>query len=385
MIRPRGAVRGGRDDEVQSHPSAEDIGLQLQGAREARGLDLLAVHDRLSRPITQIEALERGDLTRLQDRLAATSTLRRYATLLGLDGEELTKAFGQAWSAATETGAFHAGDGTGVVGRPARHWRPSRPARPPRPAAPAGRTGRPPHEPAPADTAEHLRAFTQTGEVPRFGVATRSPGGNGAGPPTGTFPVVPRHDLRSSRRALARARRRLRAPLPLRALTWLAAVCILLVAAGWAIRTWHPEWLVRAHILRTGRPGASGAAASGAAPTVPAPAPTPPRATAHGKAALQPTSSDQTSAAFTVATKNFTVSVATTGECWVQVLSSSSSVPLVSGVQPSGKVFSFKATGTMTVQVGSVASLVGVKVAGRNAYLNQPPAAPFTYTFAPPA
>ncbi len=48
---------------------------------------------------------------------------------------------------------------------------------------------------------DHLRAFTQTGQVPKVGAgSTAAVGGYGydvaTGPPTGTFPVVPRQDLK---------------------------------------------------------------------------------------------------------------------------------------------------------------------------------------------
>jgi len=73
----------------------------LRAAREERGLDLLAVHDRLSRPITQLEALENGDLAGLPDQALALSTLRRYASFLGLDGDALALQMIDAWSATT--------------------------------------------------------------------------------------------------------------------------------------------------------------------------------------------------------------------------------------------------------------------------------------------
>ena len=61
MIRQRGSTTR-RGDEQQEDPtsSAREIGVMLRNAREERGLDLLAVHDRLSRPITHLEALESG-------------------------------------------------------------------------------------------------------------------------------------------------------------------------------------------------------------------------------------------------------------------------------------------------------------------------------------
>ena len=368
MIRPRGAVTRRRDDDQgKSDSSAEDVGRLLRDARVEHGLDLLAVHDRLSRPITQIEALENGDLSSLPDQAVALSTLRRYATLLGLDGDALAQRLSGAWPAQDATGVLRSAEETAVV-RP-----PSRSATPVGPRGPADRstTGLMPEiETSP----DHLRAFTQTGEVPRFGVAPRPTTGNGAGPPTGTFPVVPHHDLRRGKRALTRARRRMRAPIWLRVATWTAVVLVLAVTAGWAIHTWNPQWLVKARILRVAQPGSGGSAPPS---TTPAPV-------SHQKDAVQPVAANATSSAFVVRTAHFSVTVATTGRCWVQILSSTSSVPLVEGVQPAGKVFQFKATGTMTVQVGASPVLVGVAIGGRSVYLDKPSVTPFTYTFAPP-
>ena len=84
-----------------------------------------------------------------------------------------------------------------------------------------------------------------------------------------------------------------------------------------------------------------------------------------------------------MASKHFTVSVATTGKCWVQILSSQSVTPLVVGVQPPGKLLAFPAKGVMTVQVGASAVVVGVSVNGKAAFLNSPHSVPYTYTFTP--
>jgi hypothetical protein len=327
----------------------EEIGRLLREAREERGLDLLAVHDRLSRPITQIEALEAGDLTELPDQTLALSTLRRYAAFLGLDGDALALRMIDAWSDTPAPARVPVGAGavTSVVT-------------------------------AVTSGPDHLRAFTQTGEVPRVGAGSAA-GGSGAygydmapGPPTGTFPVVPRQELRHSKRAVARARRRLRAPTWLKVVTWLAAVLMAAVLVGFGLQQWRPQLLARAHILRVAAPGTSNGGGGPAA----------------GHQSQQParvvlTSFTAQSATYAVASRHFAVNIATSGQCWVQVTSSSSPTPLVSGVQPAGKLLSFPADGTMTVQVGASAVIVGITIDRKGAFLNSPQATPFTYTFAP--
>src|SRR3984957_9652412 len=233
----------------------------LRNAREERGLDLLAVHDRLSRPITHLEALESGNLAGLPDQALALSTLRRYASFLGLDGDALALQMIDAWSATTTAtpapavspasrGATRTQVGAGAVTN----------------VVTAVTTG-----------PDHLRAFTQTGEVPRVGAGSAA-GGSGAygygvtsGPPTGTFPVVPRQQIRHSKRAIAKARRRLRAPTSLKVFTWVAVVLVLIVAVGFGIQKWRPQWLARTHILRV-----AGPVNHSGAKTTPGTTPTPP-------------------------------------------------------------------------------------------------------------
>jgi Helix-turn-helix domain/Domain of unknown function (DUF4115) len=360
VIRPRGGTTRRRDDEqAQAISSVEEIGRLLRDTREERGLDLLSVHDRLSRPITQIEALENGDLASLPDQALAVSTLRRYATFLGLDGDALALRMIDAWSISTPPTATKSAratqDQSAVTSVVA-----------------AVSTG-----------PDHLRAFTQTGPVPRIGGGTTgAPGGSGAygygvatGPPTGTFPVVPRQEIRHSKRAVHRSRRRLRAPTWLKVTTWLAAVLLLIVVVGFGIFQQRPEWLVRAHILRVAQP-------NGTAVTPPTAA-TPP---AHKtqKVAVQQVSTGGQSTAYAVNTKHFKVDIATTGPCWVQVTSSDSATPLVSGVQPAGKLLTFPAAGTMAVQVGASAVVVGIAIKGKTVFFTTPGVTPFTYTFAPP-
>ena len=368
MIRQRGGTTRRRDDEEDdAASSAEEIGRQLRARREERGLDLLTVHDRLGRPITQIEALEQGDLDRLPDQAMALSTLRRYAAFLGLDGDALALQMIDAWSAGPDADPTVALTGvTGVTAVTAV-------------SAAAAVTN---VVTAVGAEPEHLRAFTQTGEVPRIGGGTSGPlMGSGAygygvntGPPTGTFPVVPRQDLKQSRRAVAKARRRHRAPTSLKVVTWVAAGLVLVVVAGLTIDRTQPRWLVQAHILRVAQPGGAGAASRTAA----RPSTTTPQVVQTGTTASPP------SATYSVATRSFEVLIATSNRCWVQVTSSSSPVPVVSGIQPAGKTLSIPSTGTMTVEVGNTAVVVAIRLGKKTpAYYDAPHQIPFTYTFVP--
>ncbi len=357
MIRPRGGTTRRRDDEGDGTASAQEIGRLLRNNREQRGLDLLAVHDRLGRPITQIEALEHGDLDRLPDQALALSTLRRYAAFLGLDGDALALQMIDAWSSA-----------------------PARPA----PVAETGTSAKTTVVTAVTGGPDHLRAFTQTGEVPKVGGGSSGPPtGSGAsgygvttGPPTGTFPVVPRQDLRQSKRAVAKARRRLRAPTSLKVGTWVVAVLAVAAIAGLFVYRSRPQWLVQAHILKVVQPGGTPVASK--KPVIAAGGKTAASAPKVVSTATAPQSSS-----FTVNAAKFVVTVGTTGKCWVQVTSSASQKPLIEGVLPAGKTLAFPSTGTMTVEVGASAVLVSISIDKKVVWLNAPTAAPFIYTFTP--
>ncbi len=352
MIRPRSGTTRRRDDENQlTNSSAEEIGRLLRDAREERGLELLAVHDRLSRPITLLEALETGNLSALPDQAQALVTLRRYAAFLGLDGDALALRMIDAWSA-LPSGNGAAPNPAGAVTN----------------VVTAVTTG-----------PDHLRAFTQTGEVPKVGAGSSAgAGGSGAygygvpsGPPTGTFPVVPRHDIRESKRAVAKARRRLRAAPSLKVVTWSAGILVVAVLVGFGIQRWQPQWLVRSHILRVSEPGST--TASGGNPSGPG--------SAHLSSAVVATATSIQGSSYTVGSPHFAINIATSGKCWVQVTSSGSPTPLVVGVQPPGKLLSFPSDGTMTVEVGASAVIVGVSVRGKPVFFNSPHATPYTYTF----
>jgi cytoskeletal protein RodZ len=362
VIRPRGGMtrRGGDGQDGDLAPEPETVGTQLRQEREERGLDLLAVHDRLERPITQLEALESDDMAALPDEALAISTLRRYAIFLGLDEDALTGQFR----------IQRGGDGDD-----------------PESSDPEDRVTAAVTSVVAAVTTgpDHLRAFTETGEVPQVGGRVTSAAGTSgnydysvsSGPPTGTFPVVPRADLRKSRRQVARARRRMHAPTSLKVVTWISAILVLAVVVGLVLDATQPRVLADAHILRvapagSAATGGSGGPGSGTATPV-----------SHQTFPVQPAGSTGSSADYTVATTKFTVVVATSGPCWVQVTSSSSPLPLLSGVQPGAKVLSYPAVGTMTVEVGSSAVLVGVTIKGKSAFTDAPKAAPFTYTFTP--
>ena len=355
MTRQRGGATSRRGDQSEQLPSSPtEIGRVLREAREARGLDLVTVHDRLGRPITQLEALEDGALGKLPDQAVALSTLRRYAAFLDLDGDGLALHLMEAWSTEPTTT---------TIARPRRD--------------PAPVTG---VVTAVTPGPDHLRAFTQTGEVPKVGGTSAADGSGGygygvtTGPPTGTLSVIPRDEIRETKRVNARARRRRRAPTSLMVITWVVGILAVAAIAGVVIQREHPQWMVQAHLLRITQPDGQPLVAASttkpvhhvhtvAAPVVPGP------------------TDNSTQATYYVHAKQFTLGIATSGPCWMEITSPASISPLLTGVQPKGTVQAFKANGSITIVVGSSAVVLGITIDGKSVFYTNPKVTPFTYTF----
>ena len=335
----RRAPQGGRRGDIRTTPTSPvEIGRLLRQARESVGLDLLTVHDRIGRPITQIEALEAGDLRQLPDQAGALSTLRRYAAFLSLDGDAMALHLMEAWSSAGAPTAFRPTVAPATV------------------AVGAG---------APVDSPDHLRAFTQTGQVPAVGAVFDT------GMPTGIVTALEPEDLRVTRRAARRARRRSRAPRWLRTSTWVIALLVVVAGAGQYLVLTHPRLLADWHVLRVTGPGG-------------APIPVT-RHVTHTTAPPPPlvhlASTTPAGATYTVGARNFAVTVAPSGGCWVQVSDPSSLTPVFQAVLAAGQRKTFQATSSLTVQVGSAAVAVGVSVGTKLGLQVAPKQAPFTYTF----
>jgi len=352
-----------RDDEEIGRPvpprSPVEIGQVLRRAREERGLELLSVHDRIGRPITQLEALELGSVSAVHDQIALVSTLRNYAAFLGLDGDGLALALIDQWSRPSGVG-----QGPG------------------RPSSPTGVpvTG--------GAGPEHLRAFTQTGRVDAVRSLTREAtssfvGAYATGPATGVLPAVDRQDPVTTRQLVRSARRKRRAPLALRVATWLVVVALVVGLGGLAAQRWRPQWLTRLHLEHVVAVAAPSTVPRSSIRPARAPARTgrPAARTSPSVAPVVLTSSSHTTATYSVAAHQFTVTLATSAPCWIQVSTPASVTPVAEGVQPAGKTTRYPATGTMTVQVGASGVLVGIVVDGKTRFTVAPQQAPYTYIF----
>lgn len=72
---------------------SDSLGPRLKEAREARGVQLRAIATTSKISMAALEALERGDFSRLPGGIYARSFIRSYAEHVGLDPEETVRAF----------------------------------------------------------------------------------------------------------------------------------------------------------------------------------------------------------------------------------------------------------------------------------------------------
>ena len=173
--------RGGRRQKPGTTPA--DVGTALRDAREATGISLVEIQDRTGVPLAQLEALEAGDLSRFSDLRSARTAVRRYSDLVELDGDDFTSVIEDHWGTALA--------GFNDTGAAAGPMRPTGTA--PRASTSTNRSSAGHLSRYPGD-GTHLRAFTQTDEVPGVRRA-ELPAGNGHGDhgamhATGAFPAV---------------------------------------------------------------------------------------------------------------------------------------------------------------------------------------------------
>lgn len=76
---------------------AQEIGQQLRAAREAQGLSLHDVADRLKLSLRQLEAIEAGDFSRLPGATFVRGFVRNYTRFLALDGAPLMALLDQVY------------------------------------------------------------------------------------------------------------------------------------------------------------------------------------------------------------------------------------------------------------------------------------------------
>jgi len=342
-----GSDRTTRRRGVRRHrdPSSR-FGSDLHRVREATGLTLETIQDRTGVRRTHLEALEDGDLSRFPDERTALVAIRRYAEILGLDATAMAQTVGDQWR---NVGAAPAPVLVGVT--PAA---PSpRPATGPVPVV-AGHLSR-----YPGDTS-HLRAFTQTAQVPQV----KSPR-----PVRPSLPPGLRFDSTDAIPVTLRGRPEPRpAPLALRVAVWSTALLLVAGIGGLAVHHWRPAWLRKIHLV-AGPPRAGATTSHGTSP-------------AHGVhlPIVTETASGPLSATVTVRSSVFSVVVTTAAPCWIHVSSPASFAPIFSATVPAGTTKSFtSASGHLSVELGASHVSMTVQILGKTVpgWVLAPRAAPF--------
>ena len=375
---------GSRRDESRAPSSLPDLAVALRRARTRQGLRLEDVAGRTGIPTAQLEALESGTTDRLADQIVTVRALRRYADFLGLPGDQFALLLVELWPVGGRSGPMaplapaYADAGVGsptvVTVLPASGGPTAASTVLPVAAGPpaAGILGSPP-APAFSDTAgvpavpagfipaavpEGVRYVT--GSVPVYTAQTPVFVAD-----TGQTPVVP------GNRPPSRSRRR-RGVTFLQVLVVLVGVLLVLGLAGLAINRWHPQLLRTLHL-----PHSAIAPSPSTTPTSSATHPTTPPA----PAVFTITSSSAVAASATVRAPSFTLAVVPVGgPSWVQVSDASHPNPIFSQVVPALQAETFPNETTVTVQVGSSAGRIFIKVDNKVVGYYFPTTAPFTMT-----
>lgn len=329
----------------ERHPSIAGrpaVGTTLREARESQGVTLAEVRDRTGVSWEQLEALEAMRLGLLPDQRTVVIAARRYAEVVGLDPSEVCGRALSAWQDQHWKVDHSLADApTSAGAHPAESHR-----------EPKERNG-------------HLRAFTQTAEVPMSDAQrTRvhsQPWAHFAD--TGAVPLTS-SDSRGSAHA----------PRTLRIIVAFAGLLLLIGIGGLAISHYQPQWLSDIHLTHTG-----------AAPTK----------TTAGQPARRPSSSSTSnsqklvsalpatngSESVTVHSATYQVVVAAQKPCWIAAtgavapsivgaLSSqttpASSASVFTGVLQSGQTKVLDPVGgKLSIEFGASLVTVQVQVSGK--------------------
>jgi hypothetical protein len=350
--------RGGRRQKSGSTPG--DIGTTLREARETAGVGLSELQDRTGVPLPQLEGLEAGDLSMFPDLRSALTAVRRYSDLVQLDAEPFTSVVETQWGTSQAGfaggGSASTGESNGTATQSVYLGAP----------ASVGHLSRYPGD------GTHLRAFTQTDEVPGVRRLPRplahADNGTGAFTDTGSFPALPTAFVPAPR-----------VPWILQGAIWLTVILLVVALAGLAVEHYQPQWLADIHLVHH---------AHNATPSTPA---TPGGATGtstparHGPpAAVSLTSTGVASATVSVRASNYTVVVAAWAPCWTVVHTPQNFSPIFAATLQTGQVKDFTpSNGQLSLSMSASLVTVQVKIGGKTVpkWLFKPTTVPYTLNF----
>lgn len=316
-------------------------GAMLSEARERLGIELAEVHDRTGVSWRNLEALESGEVQHFSDPSAAAVAMRRYAELVGLDPDPLIGSLVAPVLALA--GARPSGAG---------------PTRGPAPAP--EQSG---HLRRYYGDHSHLNSFTQTAQVPAVGGSAGAAAANWGGP--------------SGNGAYGAPRRRRKAPLGLRLLTWFVLLLLIVGAAGLGVDHYKPQWLRDIHVIKS----TGGRSAS--------PPPTAPKSVTSTTAApVTPHISTSPGGVGTVDVKvgasSYSIVVSTFGKCWVLAQTPLNANALLDKTLLPGQTATIRVTGgPVTLELGSLDANIKVQVGDQTVagWFLRPNAVPFFVNF----
>ena len=167
-----------------------------------------------------------------------------------------------------------------------------------------------------------------------------------------------------------------------RALVIVVTLLLVLGTAWLVINRVRPQWLADLRLPYTSK-GVSGPVVTADAPTTaPKAKAKPATLTTKAKPAVKLVSANASSATFSINVALFDVRVsASGGAAWVSVSEPLSSLPEFEGTLQAGQSHLVAANRQLTVQIGSTAARLAIRVNNRVISTYVPPGAPFTVTF----
>jgi hypothetical protein len=350
----------------QRDPSLFAFGPDLRQARLSAGLSLEAIQDRTGVRRFDIEALEEGDLSRFPDEKMALIAVRRCAETLGLDATIMVQSVGEQWRTATDA---RASDLVGATRAPTQAPVIRTTGATPRVVsdAPTSATAAVPvnaggHLSKYPGDASHLRAFTQTAQVPQ--VAARSV--------VTSLPPALRFDSTDAIPVTWGGPHQVEPPLGLRVAVWTTVLLLALGVVGVAVHHFRPGWLTKIHLVSGGTSpapaGSTGGAGHHAVPTV----------------FVTDTTNGPSAASVTVKAPVYSVVVTTGAPCWINVTTPGSTKPVFSSTVPAGTTKTFTSSnGQLTVELGASHALVTAQIFGVTIphWSLSPQAVPYVMTF----
>ncbi|HEY5250555.1 MAG TPA: RodZ domain-containing protein [Acidimicrobiales bacterium] len=354
----RRGIRRQRDPSVR-------FGAELRQAREQQGLSLETIQDRTGVRRFHLEALEEESLSPFPDEKTALVAVRRFAEVVGLDGAAMMQIVGEQWRTVGESPPSAL---VGVTTAPAPAPRRAAPAPVVIPApvtstvAAVGPAGGSAHlSRFPGDTS-HLKAFTQTAQVPQVGPRPVHP----------TLPPGLRFDNTDSIPVTQRYHDPFPAPIALQVAIWSTVLLLGLGVVGLAVHHWRPAWLAKIHLISSPGGGGTGSTKpSSSSPTAPA-------------SIAKTTGTGPLSANVAVHASTYQVVVVTQAPCWIHVSSPTSSTPVFSSTVPAGTTKTFTSgNGQLSVELGASHATVTVQILGKTApgWSLTPTSAPYVVNF----